>query len=383
MKIESVVVRELRMRLKAPFETSFGTIWDRRVLLVELRSDGLTGWGEVTTTEAPLYNGETTDTAWSVLIDFIVPMVLGKSFHSAAEVPWLLRHIRGHEMARAAVENALWDVEAQSRGLPLWRLLGGVRDVIDCGVSLGIQARTEQLLANIGRELESGYQRIKLKIKPGRDFEVLSAVRREYPEIKLMADANSAYTLADLELLRSLDDFNLTMIEQPLQWDDIYEHSLLQSKLRTAICLDESIHNARQAAAAIALNACRVINIKLGRVGGHSEARRVHDLCRDAGVPVWCGGMLESGIGRAHNIAMSTQPGFTLPGDVSASVRYWEEDIIDPPVEVSSRGTISVSNAAGLGYSVNSSRVEDLTIRKQQWSAETTLSVPSAIGDEC
>jgi o-succinylbenzoate synthase len=266
------------------------------------------------------------------------------------------------------VENALWDIEAQAKGVPLWHLLGGVRRQIDCGVSLGIQARTEQLLANIGRELDAGYQRIKLKIKPGRDLEVLSAVRRQYPNIKLMADANSAYTLADLDTLRAFDEFNLTMIEQPLQWDDIYEHSLLQSGLKTAICLDESIHNARHAAAAIALKACGIVNVKLGRVGGHSEARRLHDVCLDAGVPVWCGGMLESGVGRAHNIAMSTLPGFTLPGDVSASSRYWDEDIIDPRVEVGADGTISAPTDPGLGYRVNAGRVNKFTVRSQEWS---------------
>ncbi len=373
MKIEAIVVRELRMRLKAPFETSFGTTHDRRVLLVEVRSEGLSGWAEVTTTEEPLYNGETTDTAWAILDGFIVPMLLGKSVERAAEVAALLKSIRGHEMARAGVENALWDIEAQIRGVPLWQLLGGERAHIDCGVSLGIQSRTELLLESIARELASGYQRIKLKIKPGRDIEVLSAVRRAYPQIRLMADANSAYTLADAELLRGFDDFNLMMIEQPLPWDDIYEHSLLQPKLRTPICLDESIHNARHAAAAIAMKACRVINIKLGRVGGHSEARRVHDVCRDAGVPVWCGGMLESGIGRAHNIAMSTLPGFSLPGDVSASSRYWERDIVDPPVEVANDGTIAAPTLPGLGYSIDLPRVESLTVRKQEWSAARTF----------
>ena len=371
MRIDAIVVRELRMRLKAPFETSFGTFSDRRVLLVELQSEGLTGWGEVTTMEAPLYNGETTDTAWSVLSDFLVPTVVGKSVDAAAELPSLLRSIRGHEMARAGIENALWDIEAQAQNVPLWRLLGGTRTQIDCGVSLGIQASTEQLLANIAREIDSGYQRIKLKIKPGRDVDVLSAVRRQYPDVKLMADANSAYTLKDLPTLRKLDEFNLTMIEQPLHWDDIYEHSLLQEKLRTPVCLDESIHNARHGAAAIALKACRVINIKLGRVGGHSEARRLHDACLDAGVPVWCGGMLESGVGRAHNIAMSTLPGFSLPGDVSASERYWEHDIIDPAVEVARNGTIRVPDRPGLGFSIDVERVERLTVRKQQWSASS------------
>lgn len=352
-------------------------MWNRRILLVEVHSEGLTGWGEVTTMEDPVYNGETTDTAWSVLSNTIVPMLLGKSVESASDVPSLSRAIRGHEMARAGVENAIWDIEAQSLGLPLWKLLGGVQTRLDCGVSLGIQKDIELLLDNIARELQSGYQRVKLKVKPGRDLAVLDAVRRAYPHIKLMADANSAYTLADLETLQAFDNFNLTMIEQPLQWDDIYEHSLLQPKLRTPICLDESIHNARHAAAAIALGACRIVNIKLGRVGGHTEARRMHDVCREAAVPVWCGGMLESGIGRAHNIAMSTLPGFTLPGDVSASARYWEQDIIDPPVEVSATGTIEAPSAAGLGYRPVLDRIEKLTVRRESWSPKTQVAVES------
>ena len=378
MRIEAIILRELSMRLKAPFETSFGVISDRRILLVEVKSEGLSGWGEVTTTEAPLYNGETTDTAWSVLEGFIVPMLLGRSVEHAADVPSLLKSICGHEMARAGVENALWDIEAQSRGLPLWQLLGGTRAEIDCGVSLGLQAQTERLLANIGRELEFGYQRIKLKIKPGQDVDVLTAVRHKYPAIPLMADANSAYTSADFETLRALDELHLMMIEQPLQWDDIYQHSQLQAKLRTPICLDESIHNSHHAASAIALHACRIINIKLGRVGGHTEARRVHDTCRDAGMPVWCGGMLESGVGRAHNIAMSTLPGFTLPGDVSASARYWDHDIIDPPVEVSRRGTILAPTSPGLGYAVDVERVQRLAVRTRQWHYQDQLATRPA-----
>ena len=377
MKIEAVVVRELQMRLKAPFETSFGATWERRIVLVEVKSDGLSGWGEVTAMEQPLYNSETTDTAWSVLRGCIVPMVLGKTVEHASDVPELLKPIRGHEMARAGVENAIWDLEAQMRGVPLYRLLGGERTEIACGVSLGIQDKIEALLANIARELQSGYQRIKLKIKPGHDVEVVRAVRREHPAIQLMADANSAYTLADLDRLRALDAFQLMMIEQPLQWDDIYEHSLLQPKLTTPICLDESIHNSRHAAAAIALRACGVINVKLGRVGGHSEARRVHDVCLEHKVPVWCGGMLESGVGRAHNLAMSTLRGFSLPGDVSASARYWEQDIIDPPVEISSRGTIRMPEQPGLGYHVNRTRVDDLTACAQRWHCRDQVAVPT------
>ncbi len=376
MKIESISARELRMRLKAPFETSFGTTWHRRVLLVEVRSAGLSGWGEITAPESPFYNGETTDTAWSVLADFIVPMVLGKSIESPGETASLTSAIRGHEMARAGVENAVWDLQARIERTPLHRLLGGVRDEIACGVSLGIQERPEALLANIERELAAGYQRIKIKIKPGKDLDVLEGIRRVQPHVPLMADANSAYTLADAGLFERMEPFDLMMIEQPLQWDDLVDHAALQSRLRTPVCLDESIHNAHQAAAAIALRACRVINIKLGRVGGHREARSVHDVCARHQIPVWCGGMLESGIGRAHNIAMSTLPGFSLPGDISASHRYWEEDIIDPAVEVSPRGTIRVPESPGLGYTVRIDRIEALTVRHEEWTDGASLAVP-------
>lgn len=373
MKIESITARELHMRLRAPFETSFGTTWHRRILLVEIRSGGLRGWGEITAPESPFYNGETTDTAWSVLTDFIVPMILGKSVASPGEMASLTSAIRGHEMARAGVENAAWDLQSQMERTPLYRLLGGAQDEIGCGVSLGIQEQPEALLANIDRELAAGYQRIKVKIKPGKDIEVLEGIRRRYPSIKLMADANSAYTLADAELIQQMDRFDLMMIEQPLQWDDIVDHATLQSRLHTPLCLDESIHNAHQAGAAIGLRACRVINIKLGRVGGHHEARRVHDICVRNQIPVWCGGMLESGVGRAHNIAMSTLPGFSLPGDISASHRYWEEDIIDPPVEVSSRGTIRVPDTPGLGYAVRLDRVDALTVRRKEWTDTLSL----------
>lgn len=369
MRIENIVLRELRMRLKAPFETSSEITWNRRVLLVEVGVDGLHGWGEITAAEDPFYNAETTETAWHVTRDFIVPLVIGQSVESAGEIANLLVPIRGHEMAKAGMENAVWDIEAQQQGLPLAKLLGGTRQEIPSGVSIGIQASISDLLAKIECELRAGYQRIKLKIKPGKDMEVIAAVRGQYPDIKLMVDANSAYRLEHLGLLRTFDHYRLMMIEQPLAWDDIYEHSLLQAQLRTPICLDECIHNAFHAEAAIKLGACRIINIKLGRVGGHSRAKQVHDLSVRHSIPVWCGGMLESGVGRAHNIAMSALPGFTLPGDVSASQRYWDEDIIEPEVEVSPAGTIRVPTTAGLGYNVRREKVEELTVRHEQWRA--------------
>jgi len=367
MRIESIVLRELKMRLKAPFETSSEVTWDRRILLVEAGVDGIRGWGEITAAEDPFYNAETTDTAWHMVRDFIVPLVLGKTVASATEIQSLLDPIRGHEMAKAGVENAIWDVEAQQKGLPLARLLGGTQSEIPCGVSIGIQDSVAKLLAKIDVELRAGYQRVKLKIKPNKDLAVVDAVRQRYPETKLMVDANSAYRLEQIELLRAFDRYDLMMIEQPLAWDDIYQHSLLQAQLRTPLCLDECIHNPSHADSAIRLGACRIINIKLGRVGGYTRAKQVHDLCVRNSIPVWCGGMLESGIGRAHNIAMSTLRGFVLPGDVSASQRYWEEDIIEPEVEVSPAGTIRVPETPGLGYGIRRKRVEQLTVRREQW----------------
>lgn len=375
MKIEHITLHELHMRLKAPFETSFGVTQNRRIILVEVAADGVLGWGEVTTGETPSYNPETTDTAWHILSDFIIPVLLGKKLATASDIPGLVSGIRGHEMAKAAAENALWDIESQQKGVPLSKLLGGTHQEIRCGVSLGIRETPQRLVQKVSEELQSGYQRIKLKIKPGKDFDFVSAVRKEFPAILLSVDANSAYSLDDTAHLKRLDALHLLMIEQPLAWDDIYSHAKLQAELQTAICLDECINNVRHADAAIQLGACRIINIKLGRVGGHTSARKVHDLCWQKSIPVWCGGMLESGVGRAHNIAISTLPGFTLPGDVSASQRYWHEDIIEPEVEVSPQGTIKVPQAAGLGYRVIRDRIEQLTTRSRTWSAKTAVGV--------
>jgi len=373
MNIELIALRELKMRLKAPFETSFGVTHNRRILLVEVVADGVSGWGEVTTGETPSYNPETTDTAWHVISDFIAPLLTGKTIASAADVATLVAGIRGHEMAKAGVENALWDIEAQQKRLPLAKLVGGSWDEIRCGVSLGIRDNPEALVKKVAEEVGNGYQRIKLKIKPGKDLEYVAAVRKEFPETQLSVDANSAYTLEDTEHLQKLDGFHLLMIEQPLRWDDIHSHAKLQKQIKTAICLDECINSVNDAQAAIESGACRIINIKLGRVGGHSSARKVHDMCWQNNIPVWCGGMLEAGVGRAHNIAMSTLPNFTLPGDVSASARYWDEDIIEPEVEVTPHGTIHVPTTPGLGYKVKRELVEKLTVRKRDWAAATML----------
>jgi len=368
MRINRIELREIRLPLVHFFETSFGRTTVRRIVLVRAESEGFTGWGEVTCGEQPLYNHETPQTAWHVLRDFLIPSVLGREVGTPSELAARFKPIRGHDMAKAALVNALWDLDAQQKSLPLWKLVGGTMEEIPCGVSIGIQNSIEALLEKIAAEVGAGYQRIKLKIKPGWDTAVLERVREKFPHIVLSVDANSAYTLADREHLKSFDRFHLLMIEQPLGWNDIVDHARLQRELRTPLCLDESIHDADDARKAIETGACKIINIKLGRVGGFSSAIEVHDVCREHKVPVWCGGMLESGIGRAHNIAMSTLPGFTLPGDVSASRRYWSEDIIDPEVTVSARGTIAVPQSPGLGYAPNQARIEKATIRKESFA---------------
>jgi O-succinylbenzoate synthase len=369
MIIDRIELREIQLPLVSFFETSFGRTTNRRIVLVRVDADGLSGWGEVTAGEQPFYNYETPETAWHILRDFLIPWTLHQQWKIASEVPARFRPIRGHNMAKAAIENALWDIEAQSKGVPIAKLLGGTLKEIPCGVSIGIQDTVEQLLEKIERELAAGYQRIKVKIKPGWDVAVLEQIRSGFPSIKLMADANSAYSLADLQHLKEFDRFNLMMIEQPLGWDDLLDHAKLQRELSTPICLDESIHGPNDARKAIEISAGKIINIKLGRVGGYTSARNVHDVCRPAGVPVWCGGMLESGIGRAHNIAISTLPGFTLPGDVSASRRYWREDIIHPEVTVTRQGTIRVPDTPGLGFVPDLGRIEKLTVRKESFSS--------------
>ena len=350
LKIEEVTLREIRLPLVHFWETSFGRVYDRRVLLVELRTDTSTGWGECGAADAPRYSYETVDTAWVILRRFVMPAILGRTFKDPDQLSQTLKPIRGHSIAKACVEAAFWDAQAKSLEIPLWRLLGGTRTKIACGVSIGIQDSPEDLLRKIEEELRSGYQRIKIKIKPGWDIEIVREVRRRFPEIPLMVDANSAYTAADFDRLGQLDQFNLMMIEQPLAHDDVFQHGKLQRQLRTPICLDESIHHSADALHAIELGACRIINIKMGRLGGHAEAKRTHDLCQSHQIPVWCGGMVETGIGRAHNVALSTLENFTLPGDVSASHRYFHRDTIRPPVEVTADGHIIPSEAPGIGY---------------------------------
>jgi O-succinylbenzoate synthase len=365
MRIDGIVLRELRLPLVRPFETSFGVTTDRRILLAEVRSEGLTGWGECTAGERPFFSGESTDTAWQILLNELGPMLAAETPEHGGDCPRIFKQVRGNRMAKAALENAIWDLEAQREGLPLAQLLGGVHEVIPCGVSIGIQKSIPELMDVIEREVAAGYQRIKLKCKPGWDVEVFEKVRSHWPDIVLSCDANSAYKLRDADHLVTFDAFDLLMIEQPLWHDDFYYHSMLQKRLNTSICLDESIRNRRDALAAIEMESCRIINIKLGRVGGFSEAIAVHNAAQERGVPVWCGGMLESGIGRAHNIALSTLPNFTLPGDVSASARYWKEDIIEPEVTVSAQGEITIQDTPGRGYEVRYDLIERLTVRKE------------------
>lgn len=369
MKIEAITLREIQMPLVHFFETSFGRVYSRRILLIRVHSDGVDGWGECVAAEDPFYSSEWIETAWPTITHHLAPMIMGRKLESAGQCDVLFSRVRGHRMAKAALENALWDAEARQKRQPLWKLLGGTRRELSCGVSIGIQDSVEQLLEKIHTELAAGYRRIKVKVKPAWDVNVLEKIRARWPEITLSCDANSAYTLDQFEHLRSFDQFNLLMIEQPLWHDDIYYHARLQKELRTAICLDESIIHARAAAIAIETGACRIINIKVGRVGGFTQARKIHDICRAQEIPVWCGGMLESGIGRAHNIALSTLENFCLPGDVSASKRYWKEDIIDPEVQVSAHGTIAISDEPGTGYQVKEDLIEHLTVRKETLTA--------------
>ena len=371
MRVEAITLREIHMPLVHFFETSFGRTYSRRILLLTAHCEGVDGWAECVAGEDPYYSGEWLETAWPTLQRYLAPAVLGKDLNSGSDCPPLMAKVRGHRMAKTVVENAVWHAQATQKKQPLWKLLGGTRREIPCGVSIGIQDSVEQLLDKIEAELAAGYRRIKVKIKPGWDVNVLERIRARWPEITLSCDANSAYRLEELEHLRKLDQFNLLMIEQPLWNDDLYYHAELQRQMRTAICLDESIRHARDAAIAAETGACRIVNIKVGRVGGFTEARKVHDVCQAHKIPVWCGGMLESGIGRAHNIALSTLPNFCLPGDVSASKRYWKEDVIEPEVEVTSKGTILVKDEPGTGYRLREDLIEKLTVRKTTIRAGT------------
>ena len=351
MRVESAVLRHVEMPLKFRFRTSFGETSVKKFLLLELRGEGLSGWGECVAEEAPFYSPETLSTALPILTTYLLPLVLGKDVASPPAFDDLARRVRGNRMAKAAVECALRDLQARAAGVPLGKALGGTREAIEVGVSLGISPTAADTVENVRKHVAQGYRRIKLKIEPGWDAEPLAAVRDEFPDIVLTVDANAAYTLADADVLRSLDAFGLDYVEQPLHHEDLVAHAELAKTLKTPICLDESIRSEADAKAAIQLGACKVINVKIGRVGGHGEAVRIHAAAREAGVPVWCGGMLEAGVGRAHNVAIASLPGFSKPGDTASSSRYFEEDIVEPALEAVS-GLMSVPSGPGTGVTV-------------------------------
>jgi len=367
MRIERIELRHVRLVLVAPFVTSMGVETDEEHIIVRVDADGVTGWGECVAEGNPFYSYETTQTAWHILRDFLVPAVLGRDIACVDEAIAFTARVRGHMMAKAGLESALWDAFAKAQGVSLSKLLGGVRERIDVGVSIGIQPTPAALLDKVAGYLDEGYRRIKIKIAPGSDLAYVKAVRGEYPNIPFQVDANSAYELHHVDVFRAMDGDNLLLIEQPLSHDDIYDHSKLQRELKTAICLDESIHSLADARAALELGSCRVINIKPGRVGGYTESRRIHDLCASLQVPVWHGGMLESGIGRAGNVALASLPNFTLPGDISASKRYYKEDIVDPAFEVAPDGTMAVPTGPGIGVEVLADRLERVTVRREEF----------------
>ena len=363
MRIDRLDLRLCRLPLVSFFETSFGRSYDRTFLLTRVEGDGHEGWGEAVAEANPYYSSETTETAWHIITGFLAPRLIGHTFDHPRDIFDALRPVRGHNMAKACLEMACWDLYARGKGQPLSRLLGGVRARIPSGVSIGIQDSLDELAAKIERELAAGYQRIKIKIKPGWDLAAVDMVRNRFGNVPLMVDANAAYTLNDADHLARLDPYSLMMIEQPLDYDDVSDHAELQRALKTPICLDESIHTPRIARDAIAAEACRIINIKPGRVGGHRESIQIHDLCAEHGIPVWHGGMLETGIGRAHNIHLASLPNFSLPGDIAASKRYYQPDLIDPAIDVAADGTITVPHGPGIGVRIVMDRVERATLR--------------------
>lgn len=355
------------MELVSPFTTSMGTEYDEEHIIVRVDAEGVTGWGECVAEGTPFYSYETVTTAWHILQDFLIPAILGKNISGVDEAIKSYEKVRGHRMAKAGLEAALWDVFAKSKNISLSKMMGGTRDKIDVGVSVGIQSSEEELIKKIEGYLAEGYKRIKIKIAPGNDIQFVKAVRKEFPEILFQVDANSAYELKHIDLFKQMDEYNLLLIEQPLGYDDIYQHSKLQKQLNTPICLDESIHSLDDTQAAIELDSCRVINIKPGRVGGFTESKLIHDYCETKNIPVWCGGMLESGIGRAGNVALASLSNFKLPGDISASKRYYKQDIVEPEFVVNPDGTMDVPNKPGIGVEVNMKMLEKITVRKKEF----------------
>lgn len=368
MQIKRVELYHTKMELVSPFTTSMGTEYDEEHIMVRVDAEGLTGWGESVAEGTPFYSYETVQTAWHILEDFLIPSILGKNLSSIDEAISLYSKVRGHMMAKAGLEAALWDVFAKTKNISLSKLLGGTRSKVDVGVSIGIQKSESDLIKTVNNYLKEGYKRIKIKISPGYDIQFVKALRKEFPDILLQVDANSAYELKHINLFKEMDNYNLLLIEQPLGYEDIYDHSKLQRELKTPICLDESIHSLDDTRAAIELDSCRVINIKPGRVGGFTESKLIHDYCASKNIPVWHGGMLESGIGRAGNVALASLPNFTLPGDISASKRYYKEDIVEPEFTVNKDGTMDVPTKPGNGVEVNLKRLEKVTVRKKEFN---------------
>jgi o-succinylbenzoate synthase len=369
MKVKQVILRHIKMRLKFVFTTSFGSFLDKEFLLLEAKDEnGLSGWGESVAFHSPWYNEETIKTNWHILEDFLIPSVLNREIEHPDEISQIFSNIRKNNMAKSTIEGAVWDLYAKQKGVSLANALGGTKKEIEVGISIGIQKNVDELLHLIEKYVKDGYKRIKVKIKPGWDVEVMREIRKHFPNVPSMADANSAYRLDDVDRLKALDEFDLMMIEQPLASDDIVDHAKLQKQILTPVCLDESIHSYEDARKAIELGSCKIINIKIGRVGGLTEAKRIHDLCEKHNIPVWCGGMLESGIGRAHNIALTTLSNFVLPGDTAASSRYWEKDVITPEVTVH-HGVITVPDKPGIGYEPNLEVIQQLTINEKSFSS--------------
>jgi O-succinylbenzoate synthase len=369
MRLESIELHHIRLPLREPFATSFGTTLERDAILVRVAGDGLEGWGECTAGRVPDFSYETTNTVWHVLSDFLCPAAMAADIADPQGARQVAAGVRGHPMAKAGLEAALWDLFATRAGQPLSRFLGGKGDRVSVGVSVGLQASAGELVEKVGEYMAQGYARVKVKIKPGHDVDEVRAVRKAYPGLGLQVDANAAYKFSDLGVFKALDELDLAMIEQPLGATDLTDHSRLQAQLRTPLCLDESIADAASAGAAIDLGACRVINIKSGRVGGLEEARHIHDLCAQRAIPVWCGGMLETGIGRAANVALATLPNFRLPGDLSASARYYAEDLIEEPFVLNSDSTLSVPTAAGIGVRLRADRLQRATLRRARFMA--------------
>jgi len=365
MKIDRIELIHIKMDLVSPFVTSMGTEYDEEHIIVRIDADGITGWGESVAEGTPFYSYETVTTAWHILRDFLIPSILGKDLSGIDEAISLYERVRGHMMAKAGLEAALWDAFAKAKGISLSKMLGGTRKKVDVGVSIGIQSSEKALIKKVETYLAEGYKRIKIKIAPGNDIKFVEALRKEFPGLLLQVDANSAYTLDDISLFKKMDEYNLLLIEQPLGYEDIFDHSKLQRELKTPVCLDESIHSLDDTRAAIELDSCRIINIKPGRVGGFTESKLIHDYCASMNIPVWHGGMLESGIGRAGNVALASLPNFTLPGDISASKRYYKEDIVEPEFIVNTDGTMDVPVKPGIGVEVNMKMLEKVTVKNE------------------